>query len=233
MARPATGTWRRCRRPRVQVDSWAGSWTFSTESDGTYAYWFNASANPLTLIAAKDGYSPQDAHGAADTAASRPERTSRSERQGASRSSPWGAGPSGDSRAGPLACAMSFRRSAPVGTGDVNISTKGAPVHSISPCLWFDNNLEEAAKFYTGIFPNSSVDHIARYNDAGAGEGRHGDGRRLHPRRAAIPRHQRRTGARPLQRGDLVQHRLQGPVRGRLLLGQPRRRRRRSRCAAG
>ena len=24
-----------------------------------YAYWFNAGANPLTLIAAKDGYSPQ------------------------------------------------------------------------------------------------------------------------------------------------------------------------------
>ncbi len=43
----------------VQVDSWAGSWTFSTESDGTYAYWFNAGANPLQLIAAKDGYAPQ------------------------------------------------------------------------------------------------------------------------------------------------------------------------------
>ena len=43
----------------VQVDSWAGSWTFSTESDGTYAYWFNSAANPLSLIAAKDGYSPQ------------------------------------------------------------------------------------------------------------------------------------------------------------------------------
>ncbi len=37
---------------------------------------------------------------------------------------------------------------------------------SISPCLWFDDNLEEAARFYTGIFPNSSVNHIARYNDA-------------------------------------------------------------------
>jgi hypothetical protein len=43
----------------VQVDSWAGSWTFSTESDGSYAYWFNAGANPLQLIAAKDGYQPQ------------------------------------------------------------------------------------------------------------------------------------------------------------------------------
>jgi hypothetical protein len=43
----------------VQVDSWAGSWTFSTEGDGGYAYWFNAGANPLDLIAAKDGYAPQ------------------------------------------------------------------------------------------------------------------------------------------------------------------------------
>ncbi len=43
----------------LQADSWAGSWTFTTESDGTYAYWFNTGANPLTLIAAKDGYAPQ------------------------------------------------------------------------------------------------------------------------------------------------------------------------------
>jgi predicted 3-demethylubiquinone-9 3-methyltransferase (glyoxalase superfamily) len=40
----------------------------------------------------------------------------------------------------------------------------------ISPCLWFDDNLEEAAEFYTKIFPNSSVRHIARYNEAGPGE---------------------------------------------------------------
>jgi subtilisin family serine protease/N-acetylneuraminic acid mutarotase len=43
----------------VQVDSWAGSWTLVTGSDGTYAQWFNAGANPLQLIAAKDGYAPQ------------------------------------------------------------------------------------------------------------------------------------------------------------------------------
>ncbi len=40
---------------------------------------------------------------------------------------------------------------------------------SISPCLWFDDNLEEAARFYTGIFPNSSIGHMARYNEAGPG----------------------------------------------------------------
>jgi hypothetical protein len=43
----------------VQVDSWAGSWTFDTDTGGAYAYWFNTGANPLALIAAKDGYQPQ------------------------------------------------------------------------------------------------------------------------------------------------------------------------------
>jgi predicted 3-demethylubiquinone-9 3-methyltransferase (glyoxalase superfamily) len=41
---------------------------------------------------------------------------------------------------------------------------------SISPCLWFDDQLEEAAEFYTKIFPNSSIGHLARYHDAGPGE---------------------------------------------------------------
>lgn len=41
---------------------------------------------------------------------------------------------------------------------------------SITPCLWFDDRLEEAAEFYTKIFPNSSIGHLARYTDAGPGE---------------------------------------------------------------
>jgi predicted 3-demethylubiquinone-9 3-methyltransferase (glyoxalase superfamily) len=40
----------------------------------------------------------------------------------------------------------------------------------ISPCLWFDDNLEEAAIFYTSIFPGSSVGHLSRYTEAGPGE---------------------------------------------------------------
>ena len=40
---------------------------------------------------------------------------------------------------------------------------------AISPCLWFDHELEEAAEFYTTIFPNSAVGHMARYPDAGPG----------------------------------------------------------------
>ncbi|MCC6144285.1 MAG: VOC family protein [Candidatus Hydrogenedentes bacterium] len=40
-------------------------------------------------------------------------------------------------------------------------------VQLITPCLWFDRNAEEAANFYTGIFPNSGMDEIARYGKAG------------------------------------------------------------------
>ena len=43
---------------------------------------------------------------------------------------------------------------------------------AIMPCLWFDDDLEEAAAFYTGIFPNSSGGHLARLpnGDVFAGE---------------------------------------------------------------
>lgn len=48
--------------------------------------------------------------------------------------------------------------------------SKQTPMSSISPCLWFDDNLEEAASFYTSIFPNSSIGHLSRYTEAGPGE---------------------------------------------------------------
>jgi predicted 3-demethylubiquinone-9 3-methyltransferase (glyoxalase superfamily) len=41
---------------------------------------------------------------------------------------------------------------------------------SITPSLWFDHNLEEAAAFYTSVFPNSRIEHLYRYTDAGPGE---------------------------------------------------------------
>jgi predicted 3-demethylubiquinone-9 3-methyltransferase (glyoxalase superfamily) len=37
----------------------------------------------------------------------------------------------------------------------------------IAPCLWFDDQAEEAARFYTGIFRNSRIGKIARYGKAG------------------------------------------------------------------
>ena len=39
--------------------------------------------------------------------------------------------------------------------------------HRISPCLWFDKEAEEAAKFYTGIFKNARITAVSRYPDAG------------------------------------------------------------------
>ncbi len=32
----------------------------------------------------------------------------------------------------------------------------------ISPCLWFDGVAEEAAEFYTSLFPNSHIDSVDR-----------------------------------------------------------------------
>jgi predicted 3-demethylubiquinone-9 3-methyltransferase (glyoxalase superfamily) len=32
----------------------------------------------------------------------------------------------------------------------------------ISPCLWFDGAAEEAARFYTSIFPESGIDEVSR-----------------------------------------------------------------------
>ena len=40
---------------------------------------------------------------------------------------------------------------------------------TITPSLWFDNNLEEAARFYVSVFPNSSIEQVNRYTDAGPG----------------------------------------------------------------
>ena len=37
----------------------------------------------------------------------------------------------------------------------------------IQPCLWFDTQAEEAAKFYTGIFPDSKITDVARYPAVG------------------------------------------------------------------
>jgi len=37
----------------------------------------------------------------------------------------------------------------------------------IAPCLWFAGQAEEAARFYTGIFPDSRIGKIARYGKQG------------------------------------------------------------------
>jgi predicted 3-demethylubiquinone-9 3-methyltransferase (glyoxalase superfamily) len=40
-------------------------------------------------------------------------------------------------------------------------------LQKISPFLWFDNQAEEAARYYTGIFGNSSITAITHYGEAG------------------------------------------------------------------
>lgn len=37
----------------------------------------------------------------------------------------------------------------------------------ISPCLWFDNNAEEAVQFYVSIFKNSKVSNVTHYGKEG------------------------------------------------------------------
>lgn len=36
----------------------------------------------------------------------------------------------------------------------------------ITPCLWFDHQAEEAAQFYTSLFPNSRITNVVRYGEA-------------------------------------------------------------------
>ena len=39
-------------------------------------------------------------------------------------------------------------------------------MQKITPFLWFNDNAEEAVKFYTSIFKNSKIEKIAHYDGA-------------------------------------------------------------------
>lgn len=41
-------------------------------------------------------------------------------------------------------------------------------IQRVSPCLWFADEAEDAARFYTGIFKSSRITRITRYGKAGA-----------------------------------------------------------------
>jgi predicted 3-demethylubiquinone-9 3-methyltransferase (glyoxalase superfamily) len=43
-------------------------------------------------------------------------------------------------------------------------------MNGMTSCLWFEKQGEEAATFYTSIFPNSKVTSVSRYGEAGPGE---------------------------------------------------------------
>jgi predicted 3-demethylubiquinone-9 3-methyltransferase (glyoxalase superfamily) len=36
-----------------------------------------------------------------------------------------------------------------------------------TPCLWFDTQAEDAATFYTSVFPNSKITEVTHYGSAG------------------------------------------------------------------
>lgn len=40
-------------------------------------------------------------------------------------------------------------------------------MQKITPHLWFDDQAEEAAEFYTSVFPNSEIVNVSRYSEAG------------------------------------------------------------------
>jgi predicted 3-demethylubiquinone-9 3-methyltransferase (glyoxalase superfamily) len=40
-------------------------------------------------------------------------------------------------------------------------------VQRITPFLWFDTEAEQAAEFYTSVFPNSRITNVTRYDEAG------------------------------------------------------------------
>jgi len=42
-------------------------------------------------------------------------------------------------------------------------------VPQITPFLWFDDQAEEAAQFYVSVFPNSRVEQVTHYGEAGPG----------------------------------------------------------------
>ncbi len=41
------------------------------------------------------------------------------------------------------------------------------PMQRINPCLWFDDQAEQAVAFYTSVFKNSQILSITRYGEAG------------------------------------------------------------------
>ena len=42
-------------------------------------------------------------------------------------------------------------------------------MQKITPCLWFDNQAEEAANFYVSVFKNSNLERVTRYGEGGPG----------------------------------------------------------------
>jgi predicted 3-demethylubiquinone-9 3-methyltransferase (glyoxalase superfamily) len=54
--------------------------------------------------------------------------------------------------------------------GETHTTRKDDAMPTITPFLWFDREAEEAARFYTSVFPDSKVLEVTRYGPAGPGE---------------------------------------------------------------
>ncbi len=86
---------------------------------------------------------------------------------------------------------------------------------ALTTCLWFDTEGEEAARFYTEIFPNSSVGKVTPYPTGDrAGQTMTVD---FVIEREQVRRSERRAGLQ-LQRVDLVHGAVRGSGGGRPLL---------------
>jgi predicted 3-demethylubiquinone-9 3-methyltransferase (glyoxalase superfamily) len=48
------------------------------------------------------------------------------------------------------------------------VNRERAAVQKLTPFLWFDNQAEEAARFYTSVFKKSKILNVARYSEAGS-----------------------------------------------------------------
>jgi predicted 3-demethylubiquinone-9 3-methyltransferase (glyoxalase superfamily) len=59
------------------------------------------------------------------------------------------------------------RSSNRIEAGETDTTREDDAMSSITPCLWFDTEGEDAANFYTSIFPNSKIVDVARYGSAG------------------------------------------------------------------
>lgn len=46
---------------------------------------------------------------------------------------------------------------------------------TLTTCLWFDDQAEEAMNFYVSIFPHSKMSHVTRYAEDGPGGRKKGD----------------------------------------------------------
>ncbi|GAA1388231.1 VOC family protein [Kitasatospora putterlickiae] len=42
-------------------------------------------------------------------------------------------------------------------------------MQQITPCLWYDDQAEEAVRYYTSVFPDSRITDVTHYTEAGPG----------------------------------------------------------------